>query len=363
MIKRIVVLVFALLALTAVIFYMKNDVKSADPAISNSIAPSPSLSPAPTLPPLPTTKILKNDYQVFQTFNNCGPAALSMALSYYGIHKTQAELGHELRPVQNPKGINDDKSVAMDELADKAKEYNLIPFHQPNGNIELLKQFINNDMPVITQTTLLKNDDIGHYRVTKGYDDAASELIQDDSMQGHNLRYSYSLFNVLWQRFNYEYLVLVPPEKEQIAKAILGEDVNLDKAWSQAVLTSQKNIADNPSDISAHFNLSIALYHTGDFTQAAAEFEKIQSKLSFRTLWYQTEPIQAYFKLGKYDKVLAMISKIFSDGNPAFSELYIIRGQVYKARGDLVSAKKEFAKAVFYNKNLKATQDALLSMQ
>ncbi len=32
---------------------------------------------SPTLASLPSQKILANDYHIFQTFNNCGPAALS----------------------------------------------------------------------------------------------------------------------------------------------------------------------------------------------------------------------------------------------------------------------------------------------
>ena len=74
-------------------------------------------TPTPTLPPLPSQKILPNDYHVFQTFNNCGPAALSMELSYYGINISQQELVQDLRPYQNPQGDNDDKSVTLDELA------------------------------------------------------------------------------------------------------------------------------------------------------------------------------------------------------------------------------------------------------
>src|SRR3989344_7915758 len=37
-------------------------------------------------------KTLENEYHVFQTFNNCGPASLSMIFSYFGINKSQKEL-------------------------------------------------------------------------------------------------------------------------------------------------------------------------------------------------------------------------------------------------------------------------------
>ena len=94
-----------------------------------------------------------------------------MALSYFGINETQQTLGQALRPFQNPQGDNDDKSVTLDELAKKAEGYRLLTYHRPAGDIEKLKLFIANDMPVITRTWLKLNDDIGHYRLIRGYDD------------------------------------------------------------------------------------------------------------------------------------------------------------------------------------------------
>ena len=123
-----------------------------------------------------------------------------MALSYYGVRESQQDLGRDLRPYQNPQGNNDDKSVTLAELAEKALEYDLVPLHRPNGTVELIKQFIAYDIPIITRTLLKEDDDVGHYRVVKGYDDAAGEIIQDDSMQGRHLRYSYSQFRKLWVR-------------------------------------------------------------------------------------------------------------------------------------------------------------------
>jgi len=286
-----------------------------------------------------------------------------MALSYYGINKSQQELGQDLRPYQNPFGNNDDKSVTLDELAEKATEYNLVPFHRPNGTIELIKQFIAYDIPVTTRTRLTENDDIGHYRVVKGYDDTTAEFIQDDSMQGHNLRYSYSRFRSLWLMFNYEYLVLVPQDKEQIARIILGEDADLNTSWKKAVDKSQKELESNPDNIYARFNLSVALYHNGDFKNAVSEYETVENKLPFRTLWYQIEPIQAYFVLGDYQKVFDLSNKIFNYQNKAFSELYIMRGEIFKKQGNIKDAKREFEKAVFYNKNLKSAQLLLQSLQ
>lgn len=325
---------------------------------------TPTQTPTPTiqLPPLPDSKTLENDYHIFQSFNNCGPAALSMTLSYFGISVSQEELGRQLRPYQIPGGDNDDKSTTLSELAQKGEEYNLLSYHRPNGNPELIKQFINNDIPVITRTWLEDNDDIGHYRIIKGFDDTTQEFIQDDSYQGKNLRYSYEKFNRLWEKYNYEYLVFVPKDKQEIAEQILGDDKDETTAWKNAVKLSQQQLAENPNNVYARFNLSVAHYHLGDYEKSIEEFEQVESQLSFRTLWYQIEPIQAYYALENYDRVFEITDKILNNHNRAFSELYVIRGEIYKKQGNIDAARSEFEQAVFYNNNLKSAQEALNSL-
>ena len=326
----------------------------------------PTILPTPTPIPIPLSvpkaKTLPNDYHIFQSYNNCGPAALSMALSYYGIKKTQAELGEQLRPYQVPGGDNDDKSVTLEEVAEKSKEYGFIPFLRPNGNNETIKKFIASDIPVITRTWLKETDDIGHYRIIKGYDDTTGEFIQDDSLQGKNLRYTYDEFDKIWDKFNYEYLVMVPKEKQKLAEQILGEDLNETTAWLKAVNLSKEKLAANPNDTTAGFNLSVAYYKLGDYENSVAEFEKIETKLPFRTLWYQIEPILAYNELENYDRVIEISDKVLNYHNRAFSELYILKGNIYLKRGSKEAARSEFEKAVMYNRNMKSAQEALSSL-
>ena len=127
----------------------------------------------------------------------------------------------------------------------------------------------------------------------------------------------------------------------------MGEDVDVNASWKKAADNSQKELESNPDNIYARFNLSVALYHTGDLRKAVLEFETVENRLPFRTLWYQIEPIQAYFELGDYQRVLSLTDKILNNQNRAFSELYIIRGEIYKKQGDIEEAEREFEKAVF----------------
>lgn len=328
-----------------------------EPLQQVNILPSP--APRITLLTPPQNKILPSAYHIFQTFNNCGPAALSMTLSFYGINETQQELGKDLRPFQNPQGDNDDKSVTLEELAKKSKEYGFIPYHRPNGNIGLIKFFVNYGIPVIARTLTKVNEDIGHYRVVKGYDETKGEIIQDDSLQNKNLRFTYGDFGALWDKFGFEYLVLVPQDKREIAEAILGEDVDPKVAWGKAVENAQKKLQMNPDDIYRRFNLSVAFYNTGEYQKAVEEFEKAETRLPFRTLWYQIEPIQAYYELGNYDRVFEITDRVLNNYNRAFSELYILRGKIYKEQGNITAARNEFEKAVFYNSSLKEAKNLL----
>jgi tetratricopeptide (TPR) repeat protein len=310
---------------------------------------------------LPTQKILPITYHVFQSFNNCAPAALSIALSYYDIHKTQQELAADLRPYNNPQGINDDKSTVPDELGAEAAKFGLIPYYRANGNIDLLRQFIAAGIPIVMRTLLHDNENFAHYRVVKAYDNTTRELIQDDSYENKNLRFSYDKFLTLWQQFNYEYLILVPPGKQAIAEGILGENLDPIVSWQGAVRTAQKELAENPSDLRAGFNLSVALYNTGDYQGSVDAYEKVQNRLPQITLWYQMQPIQSFFEIGDYSRVLSLTGSVLAK-NVSFSELYILRGKVYIEQGQPQLAKKEFEQALFYNKNLKAAQEALSSV-
>ncbi len=313
--------------------------------------PSATLTPTPFLIQPPAVKIIPQKLQVFQSFNNCGPAALSMALSYFGINETQQKLGQDLRPYQNPSGDNDDKSVTLEELKKKANEYGLLSYHRPGGNIEQLKLFISLNIPVITRTWLKQGDDIGHYRVIRGYDDNTKQITQDDSLQGASLKYSYLDFLSLWQGFNFEYLVLVPKEKQAIAEVILGESLDEQTAWEKALNIAREELRQDPENIFTQFNISVAYYYLGDYQKSTETFESVEGKLPFRMLWYQIEPILAYQRLGNYDRVFQLTDKILNNHNRAFSELYQIRGEVYQDLGKEDLAKSEFEKARFYNEN------------
>lgn len=320
--------------------------------VSSDTPTSPTFIPTSTPVPtqIPSSKQLIGGTQVFQTFNNCGPASLSMALSFLGVRESQQTLGQQIRPYQNTQGDNDDKSVTLAELSEKAKQYGFVTYHRPAGNVELVKRLIAQDLPVITRTWLKPGDDIGHYRVITGYDEATSTFVQDDSLQGANLRYTYQDFLSLWEAFNFEFLVLVPKEKQQQVETVLGEYVDEQNSWRKALMLSDEKLRNNPNDIYALFNKSVAHYYLQDYEQSVRSFEQVESRLPMRMLWYQIEPIMAYYKLGNEERVFQLTNHILSNHNRAFSELYYLQEQIYRQRGDTRSAQIASENAMRYNK-------------
>lgn len=326
--------------------------------------PSATPSASPTvLKPVSTSALLPPTPQIYQTFNNCGPATLSMILGFYGIKKTQKEIGDEIRPFQHSKGKNDDKTVFPEEFVSYVQNFGLSSMVRPGGNIDLIKKFVANGFPVIVKQWLHKGEDIGHFRIIRGFNEETKVLISDDSYDGPNRKISFSDFLELWQSFNYTYILVYPPNEQKTVTAISGKRIDATFSYNQAVEIAFEEVEKDPKNIYTYFNLSTSFYHLGDYQKSIEYFEKVENQFPKRMLWYQIEPILSYQKLGQFDRVFEITEKIFASGNLAFSELYLIRGEIYLSQGEKEKAKAGFEKAVFYNKNLKAAQEALRTLE
>lgn len=355
---RTALIIILLLGASAAIFFFTNQQKakqifnspvntvtnmmSHDSPFEDIKEPEPIIVPESYLIDLPT--------HMYQTFNNCGPATLTMVLNYFGETVTQKQLGDILRPYQVASGDNDDKSVSLEEMAAEAEKRGYLAYHRPNGTIDILKKLTSNDIPVIVETWLAPNDDVGHYRVVTGYNESTQQIIQDDSYQGPDKYYDYEVFENLWQGFHYQYFVVVEPDKKDLVEQILANEVDKNIAWKNTIeRAEQEKIPGNPYPI---FNQSIANYHLGNYQESVDLFEMVENQLPGRMLWYETEPILAYKEVGNYDRAFQLIDEILNGGNRAAAELYQIKGDIYKEQGNEEQAKIEYDLAKRYNKNL-----------
>lgn len=321
--------------------------------------------------PTPTTVPLKNPHVryvipqgtfVAQSFNNCGPAALSMVLSMYGTSVSQDILREKMRPFSNPFGGVDDKSIFAPEFVRHAEYYGYKALERPNGDIELLKKLIANDIPVIVRTWLHPQEDIGHFRIVRGYDSTQQVIIQDDSYEGPNLTYSYDIFLSMWQPFNYGYILVYPKDRQAVVEAILGEEVDAKAAYANSIARAKEELQKNPNDSYAQFNLATAYHHLGDYQKSVEAYEKSVAGLPPRMLWYQIEPIYAYARLKNAERVFSLTDRILYNGNLAYSELYQIRGEMFLASGNREEARSEFEKAVYYNQFFEPAKASLRNL-
>ena len=67
---------------------------------------------APEIQPVASRIALTGFEHEWQTWNNCGPATISMNLSYYGHVGTQVEAAQFLKPNQEDKNVSPDELVA-----------------------------------------------------------------------------------------------------------------------------------------------------------------------------------------------------------------------------------------------------------
>ena len=307
--------------------------------------------------------VLLNDkhYYVAQAFDNCGPAALSMDLSFYGVHVTQQTLESILRPSINKSGKSNNKSTSPNRIATQAQTYGLVAYYRPNGSMSLLKQLIANGFPVITRTLFATSDDFAHYRVVKGYNDLTNQVTEEDGIQGENMKFSYNTFLNLWKPFNYEYIVLAPPSKQAELESMLGDDASSTIAWHIAAKNADQALLSDATDTRAEFNLSVADYYIGDYASSVQAFEKAEPNLPKHTLWYQIEPIESYYEIGDYSKVFSL-SKSTMANDPNYPELYVLEGESYLKEGMSSLAKSSFETALKYNKNFESAKEGLASI-
>ncbi|HXV97812.1 MAG TPA: C39 family peptidase [Anaerolineae bacterium] len=292
----------------------------------------------------------------WQTWNNCGPATITMNTSYFGRTETQVEAAQFLKPNR------DDKNVSPDQLAAYARTTGMEAIVRQGGTIEQLKLFLSNNLPVLAETWLVHDGDgLGHYRLVTGYDDATGQFSTLDSLNGPDFKVSYEQFDADWRVFNRLYIIVYPPEQAATVAAIIGADMD-DTVMYERLLAEAKTEAEaNPNDAIAFFNQGESLTRLGRFQEAATAFDRArQLGLHWRRLWYQFSPFEAYYALGRYQDVLDLTEATIK-GSGGLEEAYYYRGLALQASGQ-PGAEQEFQAALDYNPNFAPAAEALNSL-
>lgn len=337
------------------------------PALSPtpSVTPTPEPGPTPfpaefptqTPPPSPTPLPEEIELPVLgweqQDWNNCGPAALSMYLHYYGWEGDQFSISNVLKPAR------EDRNVNVEELAHYARNYAgwLNTQYRVGGDIELLKQFVAAEIPVLIEASFYfagaywPNDDLwaAHYLLVTGYDEARGLFTVQDTYHGPNQQLTYAQLDEYWQPFNRLYMLIYLPAQEDTVRALLGEAWEEATNRQQALEAAQAEIDANPEDAYAWFNLGTNLLYFERYEEAAQAYDQARTYgLPQRMLRYQFGPFFAYFHTNRVDDLLTMTNYALQR-TPNSEEALLWHGWGLYRQGNINGAVADFRAALEAN--------------
>jgi len=291
----------------------------------------------------------------WQTWNNCGPATISMNLSYYGQGDTQAKAAQFLKPNQ------DDKNVSPDELVAYARSLGLEGLVGYGGDIGLLRHLLSNGFPVIAESWAEPDDrgGMGHYRLLTGYSDAENQFWTYDSLHGASVTVSIDEFDRFWRVFNRTYLVVFPSEEAALVYAILGPSADRTAMYEAALRTAQQEAKTTPDDPFAWFNVGTNYARLGEPALAASAFDEARRLgLPYRMLWYQFDVFETYLAMGRYKEVIELATATLK-ATGGLEELYYYRGLAHQAINQPDAAAEDYRAALAYNPNFELAAQAL----
>lgn len=349
---------------------------SAPDAATDEELPFPTQTPDPTATPwpIPSAARMTGFTHVYQEWNNCGPATLVMALTYFGLVFSQRDTAAVLRP--NP----EDRNVTPQEMADfVTTQTGLRAVARTNGTTELLQRLLANNIPVIIEVGIDPPGEYrwlgwyGHYLLPVAYDQALDQFWAYDSWLGtsevpqtnadpNGRVMTYDELNAYWPQFNRNYIVLYRPEDEALVQQIIGDDLDDAVMWRKSLEQAQQDAARDPGNAFYWFNLGTTYNALGEHDKAAVAFDQARAiGLPWRMLWYQFGPYEAYLETGRPEDVLLLADTTLKD-RPFFEETYYYRGLAMAALGDRDAARADLQKAAALNPNFEPALQALAAM-
>jgi hypothetical protein len=319
---------------------------SATPQPGPTSTPTATATYTPTPTPVPDSVQLRGVVHEYQKYNNCGPASLSMALSYWGWEGDQRDTAAYLKP--NP----EDKNVMPYEMVDYVQTHtSLKALVRAGGDLEMVKRLVAGGFPPILEMGYEPPEKswMGHYELTTGYDDQRERLTVQDTYIMPDFPYPYEEALQYWRHFNYTYIVLYPPEREAEVLALLGPHADTEYNFRHAAERASEEIFTSTGRKAyfAWFNRGTSLMRLQDYAGAAQAYDQafqVYATLDpeirpWRMLWYQTGPYFAYYYTGRYQDVINLATNILTNmDKPIHEESFYWRALAKEALGDTAGA-------------------------
>ncbi len=323
--------------------------------------------PSPTPTSIPGQVSLSGIRHEYQSFNNCGPANLAMALSYWGWQGDQRDTAAVLRPGEYDKNVMPAEMVAFVE-----ENTDLKAVARVGGDLETIKRFIAAGFPVLIEKGYdPEHDDwMGHYLTINAYDDTQRLFTVQNSLIMPDFPLPYQTMEERWRDFNSVYLIVYPPEREAEVMAILGSQADETRNYEAAAERASQETGElSGRDLYfAWFNLGSDLVALEDYAGAAQAFDSAfavyptipEDERPWRVMWYRIEPYAAYYHTGRYQDVVNLANNtFFALGEYTLEESFYWRGLANQALGDLNVATFDLRKALELNPNFTPAREAL----
>jgi len=326
---------------------------------------TPTMTPSPT--PIPDQFLLTGIRHEYQKFNNCGPANLSMALSFWGWEGNQNITGSYLRFSEFDKNVMPGEMLAFVE--DTTELEALI---RVGGDLQLIKNLIAAGFPVVIEKGYDPPDDdwMGHYLTLNGYDDSQEKFTAQDSLIMPDYPLPYDVVEQRWRDFNNVYLVIYPKERGDQLAAILGPQLDQSANFESAVQKARQEIEQLTGRelYFAWFNLGSNLLALEDYSGAAAAYDQAfavyptipEDERPWRVMWYQDGPYEAYYHMQRYQDVINLANNtFFALGEYTLEESFYWRGMAKLALDDFNGAVFDLKKTLELNPRYTPAQIAL----
>ena len=347
--------VFATLTAMAPTATVQQEETNDQPTQQTSVA-TEMLEPTSTPIPVPASFALEGMGLEYQTMNNCGPANLSMNLTYWGWTTNQHITEEAL------KTHKDDRNVMLQEMLDFVQaNTNLKGQLRYGGDIEVVKRLLSGGFPVLLERGHTDEEDgwMGHYSIITAYDDNTQTVQIPDTLLGM-MNLTYTELEHDWWHFDGIYLVVYPSEREQEVLSLLGEDADPSKNLQNTLAKVEARIQQvSGQDLFfALYSKGSILVEMGDYLGAAQAYDQafaVYNQLDFglrpwRITWYQVGPYLAYYYSGRYQDVFNLADQTITNTSfPSLPETWYWGGQAALMLTDKDTAADYFRKALeFY---------------
>jgi len=337
-------------------------------------SPTPTMTPTPLLDSIILEGVKYEDQH--HRWNYCGPANLSMALTFWGWDGNRDVVGEYVKPSDK------DKNVMPYEMQDfvETQTEGMGAIVRMGGEIELIKRLLAAGFPVVAEKGYYEYDYtgqlgwLGHYQFVNGYDDNQGEFIVQDTYvdDGQNYRISYEEFIEGWRSFNYTLLIVYPEERVNEVLTALGPWADQTWANQHALEIAQTEVQslEGIDRFFAQFNEGTSHVNLLQYVDAGAAFDRAFSLYAdliedemrpYRIVWYQTWPYWAYYYSGRYQDVINLADTTLNDtiSEPVLEESFYWRALAKEALGALQGAIDDFRQSVNLNPNFSPGREQL----